>query len=98
MLNPDIITQIGRQIAEALPQSVKTTQQELEKTARVVLQTTIDKLDLVSREEFDNQVAVLKRTREKLEALEATVNKLESLQSQKTTRKKAPKRPQKTTE
>jgi ubiquinone biosynthesis accessory factor UbiK len=34
------------------------------------LQSTFQKLDLVTREEFDVQTAVLARTREKLEALE----------------------------
>ena len=43
-----------------------------------VLRNGLDKLDLVTREEFEVQEAVLRRTREKLEALEAKVAELES--------------------
>ena len=88
MLKPDIITQIGQQIADSLPKTVKTTQQEIEKNVRLILQTTIDKLDLVSREEFDNQVAVLKRTRSKLEAMEKTLAHLETQLNKKPVRTK----------
>lgn len=77
MITPELIAQIGRQIADAIPETAKTTQQEIEKNVKAVLQATISKLDLVSREEFDTQIAVLKRTREKVEALELLVSQLE---------------------
>lgn len=91
MISPDIIAQIGRQIAEALPQTAKNTQQEIEKNIRAILQIAISKLDLVSRDEFDAQVAVLKRTRGKLEQMELTLSQLEAeIAKKKTTRKKSP--------
>ncbi len=43
-----------------------------------LLQGMFAKLDLISREEFDVQTQVLKRTREKLEALEAKIESLET--------------------
>jgi len=43
-----------------------------------VLQTGLARLDLVTREEFDVQRAVLLRTREKLEELQRTVAELEA--------------------
>ena len=43
-----------------------------------LLQGMFAKLDLISREEFDVQTQVLKRTREKLEALEAKIERLET--------------------
>ena len=43
-----------------------------------MLQTGLGKLDLVTREEFDVQRAVLLRTREQLEALQGTVAQLEA--------------------
>ena len=43
-----------------------------------LLQRMFAKLDLISREEFDVQTQVLKRTREKLEALEAKIESLET--------------------
>ena len=43
-----------------------------------LLQGMFAKLDLISREEFDVQTQVLKRTREKVEALEAKIESLET--------------------
>ena len=51
---------------------------DIEKNVRALLSTFFAKLDLVSREEFDIQAQVLLRTREKLDALEARVAKLEA--------------------
>jgi len=51
---------------------------DIEKNARALLSTFFTKLDLVSREEFDIQSQVLRRTREKLKALEERVARLES--------------------
>jgi BMFP domain-containing protein YqiC len=51
---------------------------DLESNFRSVLQTGLGKLDLVTREEFEVQQAVLARTREKLEALEAKLEDIES--------------------
>jgi BMFP domain-containing protein YqiC len=49
-----------------------------------VLQSGLTRLDLVSRQEFDVQAAVLRRTREKLEALEARLAALENGQKSPT--------------
>ena len=51
---------------------------EFESQFKILLQSAFSKLDLVSREEFDSQMAVLARTRARLEALEAKVAELES--------------------
>jgi BMFP domain-containing protein YqiC len=53
---------------------------DLEANFKAILQAGIAKLDLVSRQEFDVQAGVLRRTREKLEALEARVAALEAAQ------------------
>jgi BMFP domain-containing protein YqiC len=50
---------------------------DLEQNFKGVLQSQLAKLDLVTREEFDVQSAVLKRTREKLAALEQRLAALE---------------------
>ena len=52
--------------------------EELQQNFKSVLQAGLGKLDLVTREEFDVQRAVLLRTREKLEALEKLVAELEA--------------------
>ena len=51
---------------------------DLERNFRAMLGATFARLDLVSREEYDVQVKVLARAREKLEALEARIAQLES--------------------
>lgn len=90
MITPETITQIGRQIMAALPETAKQTQHDIEKNIRAILQSTISKLDLVSRDEFDAQVAVLLRTREKLEQMERTLARLEQEAVAKPARKKSP--------
>jgi hypothetical protein len=67
--------EISGKLGQALADSPA---KDLEKNLRAVLQGVFAKLDLVSREEFDVQQAVLLKTREKLEALEAKVAALEA--------------------
>jgi ubiquinone biosynthesis accessory factor UbiK len=50
---------------------------DIEKNMRAMMATAFAKLDLVTREEFDVQTEVLKRTREKLTELEAKISALE---------------------
>ena len=50
---------------------------DLEENFKAVLQSGLTKLDLVTRQEFDVQAGVLRRTREKLEALEARLAEVE---------------------
>jgi BMFP domain-containing protein YqiC len=62
--------------------------QDLENNFRAVLQSGLTKLDLVTRHEFDVQAGVLKRTREKLESLEARLAELQTaLTAQQAARK-----------
>ena len=51
---------------------------DLEKNFRGILSSTLSKLDLVTREEYDVQVKLLSRAKEKLAALEARVAQLEA--------------------
>jgi BMFP domain-containing protein YqiC len=51
---------------------------DVEKNVRAMMTQGFQKMDLVTREEFDVQAKVLAKTREKLEALEAKVATLES--------------------
>lgn len=50
--------------------------QQIDRNARALAQTALAKLDVVSRAEFDAQTAVLQRTRQKVELLEAEVERL----------------------
>ena len=75
MQNQKIIEEVSAKIKDMLGQSPAA---DIEKNLRAVLQSVFNKLDLVTREEFDVQMQVLAATRIKLEALEARVLELEA--------------------
>jgi len=77
MLDPKLFDDLARRLANALPTGVKELQEDAEKNLRSILQASLSKLDLVTREEFDVQARVLARTREKLDKLEKTITALE---------------------
>jgi BMFP domain-containing protein YqiC len=72
------IDEIARRLLESVPPAFRSMQQDLEVNFRAVLRSTLGKLDLVTRDEFDTQLKVLERTRSKLEALEQKVAALEA--------------------
>lgn len=78
MLDPKKLEQVARQIQNVLPQGIKDFGDDIDKKIRTVLQSQLNKLDLVNREEFDVQTQVLLRTREKLTRLEQRLNELEA--------------------
>jgi BMFP domain-containing protein YqiC len=78
-MEPFRIDEIARRLFESVPPTVRTMQQDLERNFRSVLRTSLGKLDLVTREEFDVQVKVLERTRAKVDALEARLKELEAM-------------------
>ncbi|MGE8261610.1 MAG: ubiquinone biosynthesis accessory factor UbiK, partial [Stenotrophomonas sp.] len=65
-------------LSDMVPPGLRQSREELQATFKTALQAGLGKLDLVTREEFDVQRAVLLRTREKLEALEKVVAELEA--------------------
>lgn len=72
------IDQIARKLAESVPAGLRSMRDELEQNFRSVLRSSLGKLDLVTREEFEVQQMVLARTREKLEALEERLQAMEA--------------------
>jgi BMFP domain-containing protein YqiC len=78
MLDPKILDDISRRVSENLPRGVQTLQDDVQRNLRAGVESALNRLNLVTREEFEIQQAVLQRTREKLEALEARVAKLEA--------------------
>lgn len=75
MLNPKLLDEVSAHFSELIAASPA---KDIEKNARALLASVFARLDLVTREEFDVQAAVLTRTREKLTALEARVAALEA--------------------
>lgn len=78
MFDPKLAQDMAKQFVDSLPSGVKVIQQEIENQLRQFLQQSFNKMDLVTREEFDIQTQVLAKTRAKLTALEETVKSLES--------------------
>ena len=72
------IDKLARSLADSLPEGLRSMREELRGNFKGVLQSGLAKLDLVTREEFEVQQAVLQRTREKLEALEARLQAMQS--------------------
>ncbi len=75
MITPPFLDELGRRL-QAL--AAQTPVADLEKNARILLTGALSRLDLVTREEFDAQVRLLARTRERMEQLEARVAQLEA--------------------
>ena len=75
------IDEIARRLLENVPPALRTMQKDLETNFRAVLRSSLAKLDVVTRDEFDTQARVLQRTREKLEQLEARLRELEGARS-----------------
>ncbi len=76
-MSDNSIEKLAKKLADAVPEGLRSMQKELEQNFRSVLRAGLGKLDLVTREEFEVQEAVLARTREKLEALEKRLAELE---------------------
>ena len=74
---PKFLTAIHEQVGQYLPDVAKSAQDDLHNHVKAVVSSVFSKLDLVTREEFDTQHAVLLKTREKLEVLEKKVAEIE---------------------
>jgi ubiquinone biosynthesis accessory factor UbiK len=68
---------LARQLAEAVPENLRELGEDLQRNFKSMLQSGLARMDVVTREEFEVQRAVLERTRAKLEALELRLAELE---------------------
>ncbi|WP_336367401.1 accessory factor UbiK family protein [Marinobacter sp. C2H3] len=73
----DIFAQIQGQLGQFVPDMARAAREDFETQARAAAMTVLSRLELVTREEFDVQQAVLMKTREKVDALEQRVAELE---------------------
>lgn len=73
-----IIDDTVKKISGLIPEGVHAAKQDMDKNIHAVLQSMLHKLNLVTREEFDAQVAVLSKTRQKLAFLEAQLAEISS--------------------
>jgi len=78
MIDLNHLDDLARRLSALVPPGMREGREELQQSFKAVLQSGLTKLDLVTREEFEVQRAVLLRTREKLEELQRTVADLEA--------------------
>ena len=74
MISAKIIDQVSAAVSGVLPSQLSS---DVKKNMRAALQSALERLDLVTREELEVQEAVLARTREKLQELENKIAALE---------------------
>ena len=72
MFDTKFFDEINARISEVIAASPA---KDIEKNMKAMMTSMFSRLDLVTREEFDVQMRVLQRTREKLEELEARLER-----------------------
>jgi hypothetical protein len=83
MIDAKLLDDLAAQLVGNIPSGIQLLQDDLKRNLRATLEANLSKLDLVTRNEFDVQSAVLSRTREKLEQLEREIVKLEQVLNSK---------------
>ena len=84
MIDFKAIDELAQRLSALLPPGLGEARADVEKNFRAALQAGLGRLDLVTREEFDVQRAVLLRTREKLDVLERRLGEFEAQQAPRT--------------
>ncbi|HET8730136.1 MAG TPA: accessory factor UbiK family protein [Moraxellaceae bacterium] len=72
-----IVNRVSEQLSQVLPPGVRQLRGDLEENIKAVLREALARMELVTREEFDIQAALLSRARSRLEAVEAELRALE---------------------
>jgi ubiquinone biosynthesis accessory factor UbiK len=83
MIDLSQIDELARRLSSLVPPGLREGREDMQENFKAVLQGGLAKLDLVTREEFDVQRAVLARTREQLETLKRTLDALEAQLAQR---------------
>ena len=76
MIDFRTLDELSRKLADSVPDNIKILKEDLQSNFKAVLSSSLERMDLVTRDEFDAQKRVLERLREKLEALEAKLDEL----------------------
>ena len=77
MIDIRAMDDLAKRLAELVPPGLDAAREDLQKTFRATLQAGLERLNLVTRDEFDVQRLVLLRTREKLDLLERELARIE---------------------
>jgi len=78
MFDPKIFDDLSRKLVDGLPSGLQSLQDDVERNVKASLEAALRQMNLVSRDDFEIQQAILMRTREKVEALEKRVAELET--------------------
>ena len=78
MIDLSQIDELARRLSGLVPPALREGREEMQDNFKAALQAGLARLDLVTREEFDVQRAVLARTRTQLDELRALVEELEA--------------------
>ena len=76
MFEPKQFEDLAKKLYSSLPSSLQSVESEILQKFKDIIQITFTHMNLVTREEFDVQVKVLARTREKVDALEKKIKEL----------------------
>jgi len=76
-MNKENIEELIQQASKLIPEDLSRFKKEIETNLRSTLSASLSKMDLVTREEYDIQTALLQRTRAQLDALQKKLNELE---------------------
>ena len=72
------IEDISKRIKDIMPNSLKTSKEEVQKTLKSGADGFLQKLDLITREEYEIQLELLNKCYEKIDELEKKIEILES--------------------
>ncbi len=77
-MSSQILDNLSKKITNTIPTSIKILQSDLKKNGKSALESSLSRLNLVTREEFDIQQGVLQRSRQKIDQLEKQLAEIES--------------------
>jgi hypothetical protein len=77
-MNTEGLDDLARRLADSVPESLRAFGRDMETNFKAVLQAQLSKLDLVTRQDFDVQAAILERTQSKLTELETRLKEIEA--------------------
>lgn len=77
MFEPQQLNELARRISEVIPQDLTAIKSDFETNIKAILQASLSRMNLVTREEFDVQRKVLLRAREQIDAMEERIKALE---------------------
>jgi len=80
MIDARVLDEISDSLNRYIPDSLKTVKGDVEANMRSAVQGAFERMDLVTREDYDVQVAMVAKLRVRLEELDARVQAMEAKQ------------------